>query len=126
MMALFNSPDTFRCGAALRPVTDWENYNRSYTTERLNTPQSYEEAFKRSSPIHFAKNLKGHLLICHGVLDSNVHFQDAVQLVQKLIEYGKDFELMIYPKEGHGFRQPESWTDEYRRIERMFDTLLKR
>jgi len=126
LMALFNSPDTFRCGAALRPVTDWENYHTHYTTQRLNTPQSDSEAFKRSSPLHFAENLKGHLLICHGVLDSNVHFQDTVQLVQKLIEYGKDFELMAYPKEGHGFRQSENWIDEYRRIERMFDTYLKR
>ncbi len=126
LMALFNSPDTFRCGAALRPVTDWENYHTHYTTQRLNTPQADEEAFKQSSPIHFAENMKGHLLICHGVQDSNVHFQDTAQLVQKLIEYGKDFELMVYPKEGHSFRQPESWIDEYRRIERMFDTYLKR
>ena len=126
LMALFNSPDTFRCGAALRPVTDWENYHTHYTTQRLNTPQSDLEAFRQSSPIHFAKNLKAHLLICHGVLDSNVHFQDTVQLVQKLIEYGKSFELMIYPKERHSFRQPKSWIDEYRRIEQMFDNYLRK
>jgi len=66
--------------------------------------------------------LKGALLICHGVLDDNVHFQDAVRLTQKLIELGKEnWELAIYPAESHGFKEPSSWTDEYKRIFKLFE-----
>ena len=60
--------------------------------------------------------MKSPLLLLHSVLDINVQFQDAVQLVQKLIDGGKKFDLMIYPKEGHSIKSPEAWTDEYTRI----------
>ncbi len=74
-------------------------------------------AFARSSPIYFAEGLEDPLLIAHGMVDRNVHFQDVVRLSQRLIELGKeDWELAVYPVEGHGFRRPESWTDEYRRV----------
>ena len=89
LMAMFTSPDTFAAGAALRPVTDWSHYNHGYTSNILNEPQADAEAYRKSSPIYFAEGLKGALLICHGMVDTNVLFQDTVRLVQRLIELRK-------------------------------------
>ena len=126
LMAMFKEPDVFACGAALRPVTDWAHYNHGYTSNILNVPYLDSLAYVRSSPIYYADGLKGALLICHGVVDTNVHFQDVVRLVQRLIELGKqNWELAIYPVESHGFREPSSWTDEYRRIFKLFEENLK-
>ncbi|MBS1512081.1 MAG: S9 family peptidase [Bacteroidetes bacterium] len=126
LMAMFTSPNTFAAGAALRPVTDWANYNHGYTSDILNEPYNDSIAYKRSSPYYFANGLKGHLLICHGMMDVNVHFQDAVKLTQRLIELGKDnWEIAPYPMEDHGFVEPSSWTDEYKRIFKLFETVLK-
>src|SRR3712207_8389611 len=77
LMAMFTTPDVFVAGAALRPVTDWAHYNHPYTANILNRPQSDREAYERSSPIYHAQGLKGALLICHGMVDTNVHFQDS-------------------------------------------------
>jgi dipeptidyl aminopeptidase/acylaminoacyl peptidase len=127
LMAMFTQPDVFAAGAALRPVTDWAHYNHGYTSNILNVPQKDAEAYKRSSPIYFAQGLKGALLICHGMVDTNVHFQDTVRLVQRLIELRKtNWELAVFPVEDHGFVEPTSWADEYKRIFKLFETNLKR
>jgi dipeptidyl aminopeptidase/acylaminoacyl peptidase len=127
LMALFTKPDVFAAGAALRPVTDWANYNHGYTSNILNEPYNDSLAYRRSSPLYFAEGLKGHLLICHGMLDVNVHFQDAVKLSQRLIELGKDnWELAPFPMEDHDFAEPSSWTDEYKRIYKLFEEVLKK
>jgi dipeptidyl aminopeptidase/acylaminoacyl peptidase len=126
LMALFTTPDVFAAGAALRPVTDWAQYNHGYTSNILNEPFNDSIAYRRSSPYYFANALKGHLLICHGIIDTNVNFQDAVKLSQRLIELGKDnWEIIGYPMEDHGFVEPSSWTDEYKRIFKLFETNLK-
>jgi dipeptidyl aminopeptidase/acylaminoacyl peptidase len=126
LMAMFTKPDVFAAGAALRPVTDWAHYNHGYTSNILNTPQSDAEAYKQSSPIYFAEGLKGALLICHGMVDVNVHFQDTVRLTERLIELRKEnWELAPYPVEDHGFERPSSWADEYKRILKLFETNLR-
>jgi dipeptidyl aminopeptidase/acylaminoacyl peptidase len=126
LMAMFTSPDTFAAGAAMRPVTDWAHYNHSYTASILNEPQSDREAYRKSSPIYFADGLKGALLICHGIVDTNVHFQDSVRLVQRLIELRKEnWQLAVYPVENHGFAQETSWADEYKRILKLFEDNLR-
>ena len=127
LMAMFTTPDVFKSGAALRPVTDWASYNHPYTANILNEPQNDSLAYRRSSPIYHAAGLKGHLLICHGMIDVNVHFQDAVRLSQRLIELKKDnWELAPYPLEDHGFVEPSSWIDEYKRIFKLFESTLKK
>jgi dipeptidyl aminopeptidase/acylaminoacyl peptidase len=127
LMAMFTTPDVFAAGAALRPVTDWAHYNNGYTSNILNLPQKDDEAYRKSSPIYFAEGLKGALLICHGMVDTNVFFQDSVRLVQRLIELHKEnWSIAPYPVEDHGFVQPSSWSDEYRRIFHLFETNLKR
>ncbi len=124
-MAMFNEPDLFQAGAALRPVSDWAHYNDGYTSNILNRPQDDMIAYRRSSPIYFAEGLEKPLLINAPMVDNNVFFVDVVRLVQRMIELEKqDFETAIYPVEPHGFVQPSSWLDEYRRIYKLFETNL--
>lgn len=125
LMGLFTTPNVFKAGAALRPVTDWAAYNHGYTANILNEPQTDSLAYRKSSPIYFVNGLKNHLLICHGVVDVNVHFQDVVRLQQRLIEARKDnWEMAGYPVEDHGFVEPSSWADEYKRIFKLFEEKL--
>tara|TARA_R110002167_G_scaffold73942_20_gene207297 strand:+ start:1130 stop:3622 length:2493 start_codon:yes stop_codon:yes gene_type:complete len=124
-MALFTAPDLFQAGAALRPVSDWAHYNYGYTSNILNTPDVDPIAYERSSPIYFAEGLQKPLLINGPMVDSNVFFVDTVRLVQRLIELEKqNFETAIYPVESHGFVEPSSWLDEYRRIYKLFEQNL--
>jgi len=125
LMGMFNAPETFTAGAAIRSVGDWAAYNHGYTARILNTPVTDSLAYRRSSPIYFADGLKGDLLILHGMVDDNVHFQDMVRLSQRLIELGKpNWEMAVYPVERHGFVEPSSWTDEYKRIYKLFQKSL--
>lgn len=127
LMALFTEPDVFAAGAGLRSVTDWAHYNHGYTSNILNTPVLDSIAYRKSSPIYYAENLKRPLLIAHGMVDTNVHFQDVVRLSQRLIELGKkDWEMALYPVENHGFVEASSWADEYRRIFELFEKNLKK
>ncbi len=124
-MAMFRQPDVFKAGAALRPVTDWTSYNHEYTSNILNTPDIDPQVYQKSSPIEYAQNLQGHLLIAHGMLDDNVFYQDSVRLTQRLIELKKhNWELASYPLERHTYQHPESWYDQYRRILHLFETVL--
>ena len=125
LMALFNEPEVFQAGAALRLVSDWAYYNHGYTSNILNTPEHDAIAYQRSSPIYFAEGLTKPLLINAPMVDDNVFFQDTVRLVQRLIELEKEnFETAIYPVESHGFTEPSSWLDEYRRIFKLFESNL--
>jgi dipeptidyl aminopeptidase/acylaminoacyl peptidase len=125
LMALFTEPEHFGAGAALRSVTDWSHYNHGYTTNILNLPQDDTLAYRQSSPIYFAEGLEDPLLMLHGMVDTNVPFQDIVRLTQRLIELGKtDWDLAVYPVESHGFVRPSSWTDEYRRIFELFERTI--
>lgn len=129
-MLAMRAPERIAAAAALRPVFDWKNYyaaSPSYTAQRLGFPDKNPEAYKRSSPISYADKLERPLLILHGMSDDNVHVQDSVQLVEKLIRLGKTqhFEMMFYPSENHGFARPESWADEYERILAFFEKHLR-
>jgi dipeptidyl aminopeptidase/acylaminoacyl peptidase len=126
LMAMFTTPDVFAAGAALRPVTDWAHYNHGYTSNILNVPQQDADAYRQSSPIYFADGLKGALLICHGMVDTNVLFQDSVRLVERLIELHKvNWQFAPYPVENHGFLRNASWADEYTRILKLFEDNLR-
>jgi len=129
-MLVTRAPERIAAAAALRPVFDWKNYyaaNPGYTAQRLGFPDKNPEAYKRSSPISYADKLERPLLILHGMADDNVHVQDSVQMIEKLIRLGKTqyFEAMLYPSENHGFVRPESWADEYERILAFFEKHLR-
>ena len=129
-MLVMRAPEKIAAAAALRPVADWKNYFASsavYTTERLGFPDKNPEAYKRSSPISYADKLQKPLLILHGLVDDNVHAQDSLQLIERLIRLEKTqyFEAMLYPSENHAFSRPTSWADEYERILAFFEKHLK-
>ncbi|MES2417688.1 MAG: prolyl oligopeptidase family serine peptidase [Bacteroidota bacterium] len=127
LMGMFKEPDVFAAGGALRSVTDWAHYNHGYTSNILNEPYNDPIAYRRSSPIYYADKFKGNLLMAHGMVDVNVNFQDIVRLTQRFIELGKEnWELAVYPVEDHGFVEPSSWTDEYKRIFKLFENTLKK
>ncbi|MEX1002806.1 MAG: alpha/beta fold hydrolase [Crocinitomicaceae bacterium] len=126
LMALLKEPGKFKCGAALRSVADWAHYNHEYTSNILNTPATDPEAFEKSSPIYFAENLSDRLLMLHGIEDDNVQYQDVVRLSQRFIELGKrEWDLIGYPIEKHGFKETSAWADEYRRILELFEKNLE-
>ena len=125
-MALLRAPGAFAAGAALRPVSDWTLYNHEYTANILNDPQLDPDAFKTSSPIEYADQLQDPLLIEHGLIDDNVLAEDSIRLYQRFIElHKKNFWISLYPMERHGFVHADSWHDEYRRIDELFNTYVK-
>ncbi|MDN3674332.1 prolyl oligopeptidase family serine peptidase [Flavobacterium branchiarum] len=128
LMGMLTTPGEFASGAALRSVTDWAHYNHGYTGNILNFPETDPDAYKKSSPIYFANNLKGNLLMLHGMVDDNVEYKDIVRMSQRFIELGKkNWSLSSFPVEAHGFKETYSWIDEYDRILNLFnDTLLKK
>lgn len=127
LMAMLTTPGEFTSGAALRSVTDWAHYNHGYTGNILNFPETDPEAYKKSSPIYYADNLKGNLVMLHGMVDDNVEYKDIVRLSQRFIELEKkNWSLASFPVEAHGFKETYSWIDEYSRILNLFNsTLLK-
>ena len=130
LTAAFRHPEYFKAAAALRAVSNWKNYfysNWWYTLARLGdyNEDASREYYRISSPVTYADNLQVPLLLIHGMLDENVFFQDDVQLIQKLIELKKDFEVMIYPREHHSFYIQSDWLDQYKRINKFFGKHLK-
>lgn len=125
LMAQFRYPGIFAAGIARAAVTDWAHYSDGWTSRVLGVPHEDPEAYRRSSPIYYADGLQDHLLITHGLVDNNVHFQDAARLVQRLIELGKDFEVMYYPVEPHTIQTEASRYDYVKRASAFFDRHLR-
>ncbi len=92
----------FAAGVSSAPVTDWHNYDSIYTERYMNTPQENPDGYDKTSVVKAAKNLHGRLLLIHGMMDDNVHLQNAAQLIGALQAAGKDFEVMFYPRARHG------------------------
>ena len=131
-MALYATsvaPTYFDAAAALRAVTNWENYyhtNPWYTMPRLGKPEADSVHYERSSPISYVDELEQPVLILHGLIDNNVGFQDAAQYIEKLVQAGdKEFDMMMYPSERHSFEDPDAWYDEYTRIYEFFEEEIK-
>jgi dipeptidyl-peptidase-4 len=97
---------SFKIGIAGGTVSDWRDYDTIYTERYMGTPQNNPEGYKKSSPVHAARDLHGKLLLVHGAMDDNVHMQNTIQFVYELQKAGKQFELMVYPKSRHGVNDP--------------------
>jgi dipeptidyl-peptidase-4 len=100
--AMFEAGDDFKVGFAGGPVTDWRYYDSIYTERYLGLPQKNEKGYRDSSPVKYAAQLRGRLLIAHGTGDDNVHFANTLTVVNELIEAGKYVEVMAFPGRGHG------------------------
>jgi dipeptidyl-peptidase-4 len=97
---------TFKIGIAGGTVSDWRNYDSIYTERYMGTPQNNPEGYWKSSPVHYAKDLHGKLLLIHGAIDDNVHTANTIQFLYELQKSGKQVQLMLYPKSRHGVVDP--------------------
>ncbi len=123
-MAMFTTSDIFKLGIAVAPVADWKNYDTHYTERYLERPQENEEGYRLSSPVSFASGLKGKLLLIHGVVDDNVHFQESITLVEELQKANKQFDFMPYPRSTHAFSGDAVGTHLYNYLSRYIQDNL--
>ncbi len=91
-------------------VSNQLTYDNVYTERYMGLPRENPEDYKQSSPITFAGNLKGNLLIVHGTGDDNVHYQNAEMLINELIRKNKQFTMMSYPNRSHGINEGRNTT----------------
>jgi possible dipeptidyl-peptidase IV len=101
-LAMTKGADVFKVGIAVAPVTTWRYYDTIYTERYLQTPQENPQGYDENSPINFADLMKGKYLLIHGTADDNVHYQNAVEIAEALIQKNKEFEFMTYPDKNHG------------------------
>ena len=126
-----------KAGVSVAPVTDWRNYDSLYTERYMGVPKKLSSAgdyaglpaentrgYERSSPVNVAKDLHGALLEAHGTSDDNVHMQNTIQMVNALVNAGKLFDLMLYPRKTHGIAGQEARTNLYTHIQRHFEREL--
>jgi dipeptidyl-peptidase-4 len=116
--------ERFRAGVAVAPVTDWHNYDSIYTERYMSEPVEFESGYKDFSVVNSAVNLKGRVLLAQGTGDDNVHIQNTVQFVQKLIEAEIPYDLQIYPRKTHSISGPDVRTHLYNRILAHFEQYL--
>lgn len=108
--ALFRYPDLYHTGIAVAPVSDLRFYDTIYQERYTGIPQEVPENYEKGSPITYAHQLKGNLLIVHGTGDDNVHYQNAEAVINKLIEHNKPFSMMAYPNRSHGIYEGRNTT----------------
>lgn len=106
--ALFRYPQLYSTGIAVASPVDQMLYNSIYQERYMGLPAQNPQGYRDGSPLNFAQNLQGHLLIIHGTGDDNVHYQNAEQLVNRLIELNKPFSMMAYPDRTHGISEGAS------------------
>jgi dipeptidyl-peptidase-4 len=125
LYSMLNAPCLFKAGIAGAPVIDWRNYDTIYTERYLGLPQQNNDGYKKSSPVEFAENLEGKLMIVHNFEDDNVLFQNTMQMNDALQRAGKSFELMLFPQKAHGVTGP-SRRYMLERMAAFFETNLAR
>ena len=117
--------DRFRAGVAVAPVTDWHNYDSIYTERYMSEPADFPTGYHDFSVVNSAANLKGRLLLVHGTGDDNVHIENSVQFIQKLIEAQLPYDLQIYPRKTHSIAGTDVRTHLFDRILAQFEAYLK-
>ena len=103
--AIFKFPDLYQTAIAVASVPDQRHYDTIYQERYMGLPAENQKAFHEGSPINFAQNLKGNLLLIHGVADDNCHYQTYLKLVDRLIEHNKPFSMMTYPRGTHSIKE---------------------
>jgi dipeptidyl-peptidase-4 len=120
LYALTHSPETWRCGIAGAPVTDWKLYDSVYTERYMGTPRENPAGYKSASPLEAAQKLACPLLIVHGADDDNVHPQNTIQFVEALSRHRKPYDLLIQPRQKHGFGGVSARTYLHQRMLEFF------
>jgi dipeptidyl-peptidase-4 len=102
---MFRYPEVFKVGVSVAPVPDQKLYDTIYQERYMGLPEDNRQGYEIGSPIHFAEGLEGRLLLVHGTADDNVHYQGTERLVNRLIELGKPFDMMVYPNRTHSIKE---------------------
>ena len=123
IMSMCEGRGVFKCGVAVAPVTDWRYYDSAYTERYMRTPQENPDGYD-ISPMHRYEKLHGHLLICHGMADDNVHFQNAAELCEQMVQSGIQFEQQFYTNRNHGIYGGMTRFHLFTRIEGFLDKYL--
>jgi dipeptidyl-peptidase 4 len=101
-LSLTKSPETFRAGISVAPVTNWRFYDSIYTERFLRTPQVNAKGYDANSPVNYAKNLSARYFLIHGTGDDNVHVQNSMAWTNALIRANRPFQMFMYPDRNHG------------------------
>jgi dipeptidyl-peptidase 4 len=117
--------DRFKAGVAVAPVSDWHDYDSIYTERYMSQPSEFSSGYQDFSAVNSASKLKGRLLLVHGTGDDNVHMENTVQFIQKLIEAGIPYDLQLYPRKTHSLAGPDVRTHLYNRILSHFEQYLR-
>ena len=121
-MCLCRAPDVFSVAIAGAPVTSWDGYDSHYTERYMGLPSENQVGYEESAVFEHVANMKGKLLIIHGLIDENVHFRHTARLVNRLIAAGKDYDLLLFPDERHSPRRPQ---DRMYMEKRLCDYFIK-
>ncbi|MCA9266769.1 MAG: prolyl oligopeptidase family serine peptidase, partial [Planctomycetales bacterium] len=121
--AMFKYPDLYHAGISIAPVPNQRHYDTIYQERYMGLPSDNSDGYRNGSPIHFANQLQGKLLIVHGTGDDNCHYQTVEMLVNELVQHGKQFEMMAYPNRTHAIREGDGTTLHLRQ---MMTDFLKR
>ncbi|MGD9892659.1 MAG: DPP IV N-terminal domain-containing protein [Dehalococcoidia bacterium] len=124
LMCLLRAPDVFKVAVAGAPVTAWDGYDTHYTERYMGTPQDNPEGYRAGSVMTHVEQMRGALLLVHGMIDENVHFRHTGRLITKLIEAGKPYEIQLYPEERHSPRREEDRVFMEERIAEFFKRSL--
>jgi dipeptidyl-peptidase 4 len=125
LMCMMQAPDVFAAGVSGAPVTDWKLYDTHYTERFMSTPQANPNGYAQSSVMHYAANLRGALLVMHGMADDNVLFTHSTTLFKKLQDLNEPFDVMTYPGSKHGLlRHADTGLHGYTTVKRFFDRTI--
>lgn len=125
LLSMFKAPGVFKAGVSVAPVADWRLYDSIYTERYMKRPEDNEAGYAEASTLTHASKLEDPLMVVHGDADDNVHMQNSIALVRKLIDAGKDFDLMVFPQKDHGIAGTADRTFLYRKMTAFFDRHLK-
>ena len=120
LMSMLHKDHLFKTGIAIAPVTDWKYYDTAYGERYMRTPQENPDGYKAASAFTRAGNLEGNLLICHGLADDNVHYQNTAELSEHLVQLGKQFDMQIYTNRNHGISGGNTTPQLFTRIRDYF------
>ncbi len=115
-LCLVKSPDLFKMGMAVAPVTHWKYYDNIYTERYLRTPELNKMGYEENSPLNFTSSLKAKYLIVHGTADDNVHFQNATEMIKAMIKSGSNFDSEVYPNRNHGIGDLDAQKHLFRKL----------
>lgn len=125
LMAMMQAPDAFKVGVSGAPVTDWRLYDTHYTERYMSTPSENAKGYDLSNVLSYVEQLRGPLLIIHGMADDNVLLNHSTLLFREMQKKGVQFESMLYPNETHGFRDPDINVHRTQLMMNFFDRYLK-